>query len=451
MSPSPGLAVRSAYSIGLHRHEVYEIFPEKERETRLKVWRSLFILDRFLAVSLGRPVAISEEECSIELLLPPPNDEPGEQQICTAGLLATVRSCLVMGSILRTVYQQRKISTSLAQELADKCREWPEHLDPRLYWRHASPDDVRKAVAILHSNLAYCHSIILLTRPFFLYLLSGEISRTRLHSDAFPSRARGKMERFSNVCIKASTHTVALVQTAYEGGYLPRLNPFPTYAIFTAALIIFANEYARPSASHLWAQCMQNSITILRYCGEMDPQAKRASYILLEFRNVIQAQANSNPFMLQGANLQWPSLPGGVSSAIPQPPSQQGYPPIPSLPGATGPPAYESLPSLTATILLSTSSPSQGGATTLAPPQTLDDEPFSGLLDLTNTVLPTSNDPEQSSADDGFEFDRLYQMPDMSPCQTPSGLSPDPIPPEITRGGRTVAGGKDSGGTAPSL
>ena len=428
------MAVRSAYAFGLHREETLVIFPPEEQLTRRKIWRSLFILDRFLAVSLGRPVAISEEECSCEILRPTSHallDSPvlDPHQKCAAGLEATVRSCHVMGTILRTVYQQRKISTELAQGLADQCKEWPEHLSPALHWRQASSENVRQAVAVLHCNITYCHSIILLTRPFFLYLLSGEIQRTRLNADSFPIRPRGKMQRFSDACMVASEHTVALVQNAYQGGYLPRLNPFPTYSIFTAALIIFANEFARPSVNALWAQCMQNSITILQYCGEMDPQAKSAANILIEFRDVIQAQANPNPFALSGANFPSP-LQTGYSPGPSQTPGHQSFPSMPPLPGATVAPAFDSMPSFTTDSSMSTSHQSHGKSSTLAPSQLLDEELFSGLLDLKNTVLPTGTDPELSSADDWFEFDSLWHLPSKTPSQTPGACSPGAMQPK---------------------
>jgi hypothetical protein len=95
------------------------------------------------------------------------------------------------------------------------------------------------------------------------------------------------MKESSKNCIDAATQTGALVENAYEGRYLSKLNPFATYSIWTAALIIFANEYARLSSDALLNQCMANAITILWSNGEMDPQAARAANILVDFRTII--------------------------------------------------------------------------------------------------------------------------------------------------------------------
>lgn len=428
------MAVRSAYALGLHREETLIIFSAEDQAARRKLWRSLFILDRFLAASLGRPVAIHEGECSGEILNPVEHGSihparPHVSHICSAGLEAAVRSCHVVGIILRKVYQQRKISTRLAQELADECKKWPETLDPSLHWRQASPNNVRQAIAILHANTVYCHSIILLTRPFFLYLLTAEIQRTRLNSTDYPPLpSRSRIEKFSDACMIAATHTIALVQNAYEGGYLPRLNPFSTYSLFSAALMIFANEFARPSSNPLTNQCMANAITIMRYCGEMDPSAKRAAHILFEFRNVITHEQSSRDRQ-PTTPFQPTTYPNGAPMApIPQKPLTQ--PPfdfddpteldlsVPPLPGATVSSTIPSLPAFSTTNIPPSSN---GHSTTLAPPTLLHEDSFSGLLDLNVTALPSSDDPglATSGSDEAIDFDALWQWPGVTPLRTP--------------------------------
>lgn len=406
------MAVRTAYALGMHREETLVIFPEDEQESRIRIWRSLFIMDRFIAASLGRPVAIAEEECSSEVFDPKTNRFSDSAhlsggQLCTAGLEAATRSCHVVGLILRKVYLKRRISTRLAQELADECKRWPENLSPALHWRQASPNNRRQAIAILHSNLVYCHSIILLSRPFFLYLLSAEVKRKHFGCDQDLHRSRGRMTKFSEACIISSMHTIALVQTAYMGRYLPKLNPFVTYNLFAAALIIFANEFTRPSSNELTNQCIANSISIMSYCGEMDPQAKRAAYVLVEFRNVIHKQRNPSAFQLQhlpafqtSLPAMAPLTPGIENTGMDLPPLEGGFAPIPPLPGAT---AASSDTSRAAPInpFTSTDLP--------ATPSLPMEDSFSGLLDLTNTVLPNSSEFDSSSlGDEPIDFDKLW-------------------------------------------
>lgn len=221
-----GMAVRSAFALGLHREETMCIFSISEQSVRRNLWRSLFVLDRFLAASLGRPTAIRESDCSGTTLL------TGEKSFSpyigglntdptSSALEASVRSCHVIGVILEKVYSNRKISTKLAQEIADHCKGWPRALDPSLHHRQASAANPTQGIAILHVNLLYCHSIILLTRPFFLFQMN------KVHAaQVTPEKHGTRMVKFAEACVIASSHTVSLVQSALEGQYLPHRNPF---------------------------------------------------------------------------------------------------------------------------------------------------------------------------------------------------------------------------------
>lgn len=223
-----GMAIRSAFALGLHREETMCIFSSAEQLVRRNLWRSLFVLDRFLSVSLGRPTAIRESDCSGTTLVSADisslSASKNDNSIDSAGMEASVRSCHDIGVILEKVYSKRKISTRLAQEIADDCKDWPANLDRRLHWRQAEKAGPNPGIAILHVNLMYCHSIVLLCRPFFLFLLNKRFQQLREghRSQKFSL----KMEKFAEACVLSSNQTVALVYKALEGKYLPHRNPF---------------------------------------------------------------------------------------------------------------------------------------------------------------------------------------------------------------------------------
>jgi hypothetical protein len=228
------MAVRSAFALGLHREETMIIFGPAEQSVRRNLWRSLFVLDRFLAASLGRPTSIRESDCSGTTL------QVGEQELPqaelavaastahtsskTLGLDASVRSCHVVGEILEKVYSKRKISTKIAQDIADNSKGHLKLMDPRLDSRHAPSVNPSQGIAILHVNLLYNHSIILLTRPFFLFLMN----KTHLEKTDGKrvERHSTRMEKFGEACVNASSTSINLVQIALKGQYLPRRNPF---------------------------------------------------------------------------------------------------------------------------------------------------------------------------------------------------------------------------------
>lgn len=221
------MAVRSAFALGLHREETI-IYSRGDLGVRRNLWRSLFVIDRFLSASLGRPTAIAEEDCSSEALKTPEHLGGMLTTPSIPGLEAAVRSCRVIGEILKKVYSKRKISTKVAQGIADHHKDWSTELHPSLHWKQATNQGTTSAtqgIAILHVNLLYCHSIILLSRPFFLYMLT-KVERERHSSGQAGHRISMHMEKFSEACVQASYHTIVLVQVAYENNYLPQRNPF---------------------------------------------------------------------------------------------------------------------------------------------------------------------------------------------------------------------------------
>ena len=415
------MAVRTSYALGLHREDANSHFNGPEQLSRRRLWRSLFVMDRLLASALGRPVAIAEEECSENILNPKVASFTHESHIstnmiCASGLEAACRSCHVVGLVLRKVYMQRRISTRVAQELADECKVWPANLPFFLHWKQASPRNRRQAIAILHVNTMYCHSIILLSRPFFLYVLSTTLRRQIGGADQPHQSSGGRVAQFAHACLAASWHTIALIQNAYDGGYLSKVDPFVTYTLFAAALNIFANELVRERSTPLTSQSMANSITIMSYCAESDQQAKRAAEILIDFRDVINQKRSQSttpqqkPYQGHLAHAE-PALDNTVTygSVL-----DQGWLPIPPLPGATVAPSSDP-------NMIPTASSNPFHITTPGLPYMQEEDAFSGLLDPTTTVLPSSINPASASPEEAIDFDSIWGLwPSCSATQIPA-------------------------------
>ncbi|KAI1212946.1 fungal-specific transcription factor domain-containing protein [Annulohypoxylon truncatum] len=286
-----GMAVRSAFAMGLHREESMVIFSDSERHIRRNVWRTLFVLDRFLAACLGRPISIPEDDCSEHALEAPMRTRTDEsmmgddaQATNSIALDTAVTSCYWIGSTLKKVYSKRKVSTLVAQDIADHLENWERELHQSLHCQRIKdgPIDLAQAVAILHVNLLHCHSVLLLTRPFFLYLLKmgcDDISRN-IHKTAHVS---SRLEKFSQTCVEASQRTIIIARSALEAGYLPQCNPFVIYFVFAAALIILSNEFASLYHNPDAENSIHSVLGILTYCGERDAQAKRVYDIINSF------------------------------------------------------------------------------------------------------------------------------------------------------------------------
>jgi len=226
------MAVRSAFALGLHRDESLCVFLAEDRLVRKNLWKTLFILDRFLSACLGRPTAISEEDCStcafeFSRSATGSSVDLGTEATHLAALEAAMKSSQVIGMILKGVYSNRKISTVIAQDIANSLDTWNKELPRSLHWRRLINGgiDSTQGIAILHINLLHCHSVMLLTRPFFLYLLNkGRIGLEGKYTK--PSRVSHKVENFAQTCLQASQHTLVLTQAVLDAKYLPQCNPF---------------------------------------------------------------------------------------------------------------------------------------------------------------------------------------------------------------------------------
>ncbi|ROW13046.1 hypothetical protein VPNG_05959 [Cytospora leucostoma] len=324
-----GMAVRSGFALGLHRQETMVIFPVSIRVVRRNVWRSLYVLDRFLAASLGRPTSISEEDCSAEALVTPERYLGQEKYLVdtntdpesSGGLNAAVRSCQVIGLILKKVYAQRKISTRLAKDISEQCKGGPQKYHSGLHWRKAMDKTIAPAhgMAVLHVNLLYCHAVILLTRPFFLFLMN-RMQQERLGIPRPVIRSGSKMEKFSEACVSASFHTVALVHMGYEGGYLPQRDPFVIHFLFAAALVVQSSEFGALHKRPGYADTYQKALMVMSYCAKTDPQAGRLVYIMTTFHNMIVARAPAGSSLHDPSSL--PSTPHDAFSSQPLQPQQ---------------------------------------------------------------------------------------------------------------------------------
>ncbi|KAF3064931.1 Filamentous growth regulator 27 [Daldinia childiae] len=286
-----GMAVRSAQALGLHREEesMAVVFTPHTIHLRRKVWKTLFVLDRILAASLGRPMIISIEDCPEYMLYHSIGATTDKRMIDevtdSAALDVVVRSCHLVGLTLKKVYAERKVSTLVAQEIADRLESWERELHQDFHCQRLLDGSVDSAqvIASLHINLLHCHSVLLLTRPFFLYLLKmcDDMSR----SSKKPPHVSSKLEMFSQACVEASQRTIILARAAFDAEYLSQCNPFVIYFVFSAALILLSNEFAslyhNPDADN----AIRSTFIILQYCKERDAIAERVLEIIELFHN----------------------------------------------------------------------------------------------------------------------------------------------------------------------
>ncbi|PCH07490.1 Transcription factor [Penicillium occitanis (nom. inval.)] len=346
-----GMAVRLAYALGLHRAETQRVYDERDKHSmslpRVLLWRSLYIMDRFLASCLGRPTAIQDEEISEELF--PHKDRfttlsPGAvENFEFEALFSSVQAAQIHGNILHQIYRSRKVSLKIARNVAVQIHEWTQSLPEILQWRPTPmPDDnPGKAIGQLHVWMTYFHTIILLTRPFLLLHVKKIIAQERRRSNPPPSHKspdasetvasspseirvaeNPELKKYSAACVRSATHMIRAVQTIRVKGCLPRRNPFIMYVpfhlldvnillivflvvgrnwMFIAALIVLTNSFFNVYENPENDSIAQMAIYLHQHFAESDILAARYLHILKSFQKTIADRRSMNG-LLETAN-----------------------------------------------------------------------------------------------------------------------------------------------------
>ncbi|KAE9379652.1 hypothetical protein N431DRAFT_434576 [Stipitochalara longipes BDJ] len=295
-----GMAVNLSYALGIHKEETLPMFDPLQQARRRNLWQSLYIMDCFLATSLGRPNHISCETASE--LCPTPS-QSSSKPASSAGndLSFAVNASKIVGKILSRVYDKRKASRFIAYQLSLRFSDWLQQLPPDLHWRVSSfqSQDHTLTLKRLHINLICFHGIIILTRPFFLYQISRQVAEleedsTARKNDHTASGSRIEEEHpeqtfcFDSACVRAALHSVTAVNNAFTTDALPRRNPFVIYWLFSAALIILANLFSPVYHEVDSESTVRTALKIMRFCGEADPQARRYQSIIESFFEALQ-------------------------------------------------------------------------------------------------------------------------------------------------------------------
>ncbi|KAI0356597.1 hypothetical protein OH77DRAFT_1520108 [Trametes cingulata] len=137
-----GQAVRAAQDIGLHRSPRRLLITPIEKETRRKIWWGVYTLDRMLALALGRPLAIEDADCDVEIPVEL-DDEllqryfqgeqmPQGQISLMRGFIELIELYKIAGRVLREVYALDKTKDTLEPDKRAELHRSVEALDRSL-------------------------------------------------------------------------------------------------------------------------------------------------------------------------------------------------------------------------------------------------------------------------------------------------------------------------------
>lgn len=168
------MALRLCLTLGLHHNlpDGYSI-SAVEREHRVRIWWSVYIIDRITSSKLGHPITISDSDIDVDLpsmdkLTPIEREEFSDP----SHLIAHVKLARITGDIISDIYgrsSQAKAFVQSVQKILRNLRSWAETLPGSVQISHSKP------LKYSSRNVASLHLCFNQVRSFFFSLSSSYI------------------------------------------------------------------------------------------------------------------------------------------------------------------------------------------------------------------------------------------------------------------------------------
>lgn len=230
-----GMAIRMAQDLGLHRDCSKWLIPDYEIELRKRIWYGAYLMDRWVAAELGRPISIIDNEFDAELpspyelnytssvvrseksdskpvLILEAEDALRRNKPVYSSFVHLITLSQIAGQVLVGLHstrakQNRHNSLDLVDILDRNLSNWKASLPPELRVDLSNPSHYFTTPAGI-VNMAYGCILLLLYRPFI-----------RNHSETENTKLAFKA---LNICTATASNVLAIVE-AMERDYFVAL------------------------------------------------------------------------------------------------------------------------------------------------------------------------------------------------------------------------------------
>lgn len=220
-----GIAVRSAFSIGLHRAEANALFGDGVGKQRDRIWKSLRIVDLYLSASMGRPPATSDVDCTVSYRQPDENTSNAFDS-----LNAAVQILLISESVVTQVYSRRKINLAVTEGISAQLRDWSNR------WLKPLQAIIQKSIVPTEEDVSaisgacqvlgtYYYTVMLVSRPFLMYEARQRLLTGFARADAKVKGSSSGRLRLADACIDAAAMLAELVGSLVDQRVVKRRMP----------------------------------------------------------------------------------------------------------------------------------------------------------------------------------------------------------------------------------
>ncbi|KAI4617082.1 uncharacterized protein J4E87_008596 [Alternaria ethzedia] len=239
-------------SLAIHIAIIHGAFRSCNDEASKRTFWTLYILDRWLSVLMGRPPTLLDEA----IRLPLPCDVPSMPPC--AGLRAHVELSRISGYIVCETFKiaprhyQRGYSTLNVDKALDQLENWKFNLPPVL------AIDVDADPAVLSLHLAYNQLIVLTTRPILLAAVKQAVAERYMNGSwSVQQHAHSK---YVQACPEAAQRNLLLAKRLRSTRKLLQAG---LHFVFNAAVILILDQILHSSSTAPTATALNTPVYTL--------------------------------------------------------------------------------------------------------------------------------------------------------------------------------------------
>ena len=254
-----------------------------EKETRRKIWWGVYTLDRMLALALGRPLAIEDTDCDVEIPVELDDEQlpqyfagallPQGQITLMRGYIELISLYRIAGRVLREVYALDKCKDNLEMEKRAELQRSVETLDRRLtkwcedlptvFKSNPSTDKQVSMAAVLCSH--YYSVLTTLHRNFMP--VKGE--------QPFAPRSTAKAVSTARACVRLAPSIKNVVPPSHHLTFFVQ-NLFSSAVI----MLLYAMHTTEAQAAQVVLEEARSCLTVLESWEGQWPGARKCKELL---------------------------------------------------------------------------------------------------------------------------------------------------------------------------
>ncbi|KAB8074816.1 hypothetical protein BDV29DRAFT_190646 [Aspergillus leporis] len=289
-----GVAAKASIVLGLHISGQYRQMSTEERARRLRIGKSIRVLDLVSSSILGRPGSTS----SLHINDIPTDELNQEVSHHTLALNAAYEASSVLEAIIQRLAEGEKMDTDSADHFLQIWREWSQALPEKLRIRPRKEPESgfdskyrEDMIGNIHVACTYYFGVILVTRQSLIQHIMPQI-RGKRPGKATPNgkgcdRGPEKVAELSSVCTDAATYMAQMCCDAAEAGILWGNMCILKAWLFAAGLVLGFSLLAEGQTTSEVCDAFDGSCRLLGSLGHLSPQAAQYHQILTSFSEAI--------------------------------------------------------------------------------------------------------------------------------------------------------------------